>query len=156
MGDSNTVTAACLGRAGAEAPITAGQFAYLRIDPGTGGLITASAGPAAGAVSAYDSGGDVASLTVAVVAATLHSVFGSIDPAVVGNRFIHLFNAIALPVNGTVPNFAPIQVGAGEEFSIVFPQGRPFATGIVITLSTTRETLTIAAADMWISGEFAT
>lgn len=66
-------------------------------------------------------------------------------------RYIHLFNAAAVPTNGTAPSILPIAVAAGADFSLDIPKdGVWFTTGIAWASSQTRDTLTITgAADVW-------
>ena len=106
-----------------------------------------------GAVSLYDSAGVVTGLVVKASAGVLYSIFGYNNAAT--TRYIQLFDLAAVPVNGVVPNFAPVSVPGGENFSIAFTKGWIATTGIVIVSSTSLLTKTITvAADVWLSGEY--
>ena len=70
--------------------------------------------------------------------------------------YLQLFNAAALPANGTVPSFTPIPVPTGSMAFIDFgTDGIILSTGIVAALSTTAATLTVAGAVGFFSGRFA-
>jgi hypothetical protein len=147
--DANN-TSAVQGEVMAPLPTLAdGDVSPLALD--TSGRLIVSPG-VMGAVSPYDSGGVVASLVVKASAGVLHSIFGYNNAA--GTRYIQLFNLAALPANGVAPDFAPIVVPAGGNFSVEFAKGWVASAGIVLVSSTTILTKTISAAEVWFSGEF--
>lgn len=67
------------------------------------------------------------------------------------SQYILLFNATSLPGDGNAPNFPPLNVPAGQTFSLDFGGkfGRYFSSGIVICNSSTANTKTIGSADCW-------
>ena len=138
------------GRYSAAPPVAAdGEFPYLLLD--ASGAIIVSPSAAIG-VTLFDSGADVTELVASAAAATLLSVFGFNNSA--NQRYVHIFDAAALPAPGTPPDWAPISVPTVTNFALVFAKGFAAANGVVIASSSTYATLTITgAADMWISGE---
>lgn len=93
-----------------------------------------------------------ASLVAKASAGTLWGIGGfNSGPA----QFLQLHDAATLPANGAVPVGPLIFVAAASNFSIDFgTYGMAFATGIVISNSTTGPTKTIGAADCWISARY--
>lgn len=144
-------TSAILGRYSLAAVAVPDQsFAFVLLDAGARIVVSPSSSGAP--IVAFNSGADVTNLVVKAAPGVLHSVFGANNAAAL--RYVHIFNLVALPANGTAPGFTPIIVPPATNFSVVFPRGRTFATGIVIASSSTYATLTITlAADMWLSGE---
>lgn len=71
----------------------------------------------------------------------LLEIFGTNTEA--GDVFIMIFDAVALPGNGTAPRITPIPVPAGESFSLTTPQA-VFGTGIFWAVSSTPDTLTLS------------
>ena len=67
-------------------------------------------------------------------------------------RYVHIFNAAALPGNGTVPTVMfTLTANSGGEVVFPIPTDR-FSTGLVVAASSTQGTLTISAtADFLIS-----
>ncbi len=65
-------------------------------------------------------------------------------------RYIQLFDAAALPGDGTVPTvlLGSIASGATATFDLSI-YGRQFANGIVVCNSTTATTKTLGSADSW-------
>lgn len=64
------------------------------------------------------------------------------------NQWIMVFDAARAPADTTVPLIPPINVLAGQNFSMGFGDGgRPFANGIYVCNSTTAGTKTIGAAN---------
>lgn len=69
-------------------------------------------------------------------------------------QFILLFDASALPADGTVARYV-LAVGAAANFSIYYgSMGRWFERGIVICNSSTEPTKTIGAADCFFDVQF--
>jgi len=61
--------------------------------------------------------------------------------------YLHVFDATALPPNGTRPTIAPLQLWWGWSASLPLPpRGRAFRNGIVWAVSSTAATLTLDAA----------
>lgn len=70
-----------------------------------------------------------------------------------GDIFLQLFDAAALPANGTAPNAAPVPVPAGKYYESDTPFN--FLTGLVVVASTTAAAKTlIASNDVWITAEY--
>jgi hypothetical protein len=82
----------------------------------------------------------------------LVDLHGLVAAAVIGARWLHLFDALAVPANGSVPSRAPLYLPvANTTFSRPLAFGDPFTTGIVWACSTTEATLTLTlTADLWI------
>lgn len=64
-------------------------------------------------------------------------------------RYLHIFNLAAVPANGTTP-IASRRISGNETVTIDYdePTGR-FTVGLVVALSTTQDTLTLAGAVGW-------
>lgn len=88
-----------------------------------------------------------ASKVVKASAGRLYSV--SVSNANAATRYLMVFNATSLPGNGTVPVFTPIKVSTGDQGQAAFfdINGKYFSTGIVVAMSSTQNTLTIAGSD---------
>jgi len=70
-------------------------------------------------------------------------------------QFIQLHDAATLPADTAVP-VVTLTVPASSNFSIDFgSRGRAFATGIVVSNSSTGPTKTIGSADCWFDAQFA-
>ena len=96
--------------------------------------------------------GNVASLVAKAVSisggiARLHRVIATNTNG--ATRYIQIFDATALPANGTVPLITfPLAAGASTQPPIDFGvYGRTFVNGIVIANSSTEATLTVGSAD---------
>jgi hypothetical protein len=75
----------------------------------------------------------------------------------VAARFVLLFDAVSLPANGTaaLATYGIGVAGSTGNLGLYFGSvGRAFEQGIVIALSTTAGTLTLAGADMWCDAQF--
>lgn len=128
------------------------QLERLLID-NDGVLLTRETGGGSASPSRFNSAGDVASLVVKASGGNLFDY--EAYNAAAATRYVQVFNATALPANGTVPDLMPLEIPAAGTGSLAFVnEGCPFTTGIVIAISSTRATLTIAAANMWVSGRF--
>lgn len=84
-----------------------------------------------------------ASLVAAPNPGQLRSLFVYNNSA--GTRYIQLHNATALPANGATPLYPPIPLAPGDYYDSDTP--RDFTTGIVIAVSSTPATLTVAVAN---------
>lgn len=63
------------------------------------------------------------------------------------NGYLHVFDAAALPANGTAPTLAPVLLWAGWSVTLPLPpRGRVFKIGIVWAVSSTADTLTLDTA----------
>ena len=130
-----------------------GNYVHQRCDA-NGALLVNSSGASA-AVSRFSSGADVDSLVIKASAGQLLQIDALNANAAV--RFLHIFDLAAVPANGTAPDYNPLPVTGGGAGVVAFfwgDSGLPMGTGIVVAVSTTRVTLTLAGADMWISGRF--
>lgn len=120
---------------------------------GSDGILLVKAVGSSGNIipSRYSSDADATDGSMAIAASQLLQVTGYNSSA--ATRFFVLFNAVALPPNGTIPFWTAAQVPPGTNFSLVFERpGFPFGTGIHWASSTTRTTLTLTgAADMYVS-----
>ena len=92
-----------------------------------------------------------ASLVVKASAGKLFEIRGYNSSA--SAQFIQVHDAASLPADTAVPEEV-ITVPASSNFSITFPPGKSFGTGIVVCNSSTGPTKTIGSADCWISADF--
>ena len=92
------------------------------------------------------SAAQVASRTV-VGTVRVYDIVGYNNKA--SDQYILVFDAAALPPNGTVPRFV-ITAPAGFPFSLSWANGRVFSNGCVVCTSSTPATLTIGSADCFI------
>lgn len=69
-------------------------------------------------------------------------------------QFIQVFNSATVPANGTVPVVTPMTCPASLNcsYDLGSVNGQAFSTGIVWTNSSTEQTKTIGAADVWCTG----
>lgn len=87
-----------------------------------------------------DSPGFVAHRVVKTTPCTLLHLSGYSE----SNGFLHVFDAAALPPNGTKPSHAPVLIWSWWQIALPLPsRGRPFKTGLVWAVSTTAESLTL-------------
>jgi len=77
---------------------------------------------------------------------TLYALRGHNGSA--NDRWIQVFNSTTVPSNTAVP-FESIKVLAGQNFSLDIPEGRAFATGIAVAVSTTGDELTKDASGLF-------
>jgi hypothetical protein len=68
-------------------------------------------------------------------------------------QFVMVHDATSLPSNGAVPVEA-YTVAAETNLSITWPNGRVMGTGIVISNSSTQQTLTVGGNDCWFSVDY--
>ena len=141
---------------GEESPVLVDDTGRLEVTTASGGVVVVSFDPP----SSYNSittGTLLDSDVVNAAPGTILDVNGFNASA--GVRFFQLFDAVAVPGNGTTPDTIPIQIPAGVHFSITFAdgQGQSFATGISWASSTTQLDLTLTGApDMIIEIGFRT
>lgn len=111
-------------------------------------VAAAGGAPSNSATTAYAS-----SLVAKASAGTLYGVAGYNSGP---QQFIQLHDAAAVPANGVAPVGPLITVPAASNYSIDFGSyGMRFATGIVVSNSTTGPTKTLGAADCWIAARYA-
>lgn len=123
-------------------------------------VVSAIAGPAPTTVIAvpptptrYDSGGDATSGVIAAAPNRLVEVHGF--NSALALRYFQLFDAAAVPANGTVPDSTPILVPPSSNFSISYQVTDPYSVGISWASSTTRATKTESGApDMWVDARY--
>lgn len=98
-----------------------------------------------GAESRYDSAAAEASAVLATGRTRVWNVIMHNGNA--ATRYLLLFDAAALPANGTVPDAPPLQIPADGTGSLDLGDGSLFLNGLVAASSTTAQTLTIGSAD---------
>ena len=98
-----------------------------------------------------NSSGLAASLVVSANPAVLYglTVYNGKSSA----QYIQIHDAASLPADTAVPTFPPIRVDTLDTVSISFPEGRNFATGIIVCNSSTAATKTIGSADCIIDAQ---
>lgn len=70
-------------------------------------------------------------------------------------RYLFLFDATSVPADGVVPSGGqPIELEAGTSAALVPPGGMGFNTGLCWCTSTTDNTKTLAASEMWITATY--
>ena len=90
----------------------------------------------------YDTGGSAEdSAIIATTTATLYMLRVLINTE--NDRYLMIFNNTSLPANGTAPDHRAFVPGLGEAMESLGPYGRKFSTGMVVALSSTRDTLTV-------------
>lgn len=109
--------------------------------------ISGFAPPTGGSLTNYTTPTVEASKVVKASAGTLFVISGFNQNA--ADRYVHVFDATAVPADGATPAIVIYAVG-DSTFGYGAPAmyGRYFSTGITIAFSSTLETLTIAGADM--------
>jgi hypothetical protein len=136
-------------RAVAPPPVGNGEYSKMRCDA-NGNLLVNASSPVPGSSTPFNSAGDVASLVISAAPADLLQLI-ALNVAG-GTRYALLFDAVALPPNGTIPDWVGLPLGRDQFVAFTFGDGLAFSTGIVVALSTTRTILTLAGPDMWTSG----
>lgn len=69
------------------------------------------------------------------------------------DRFIQYHDAASLPSNGSVPKVS-LKIYAEDNHALDYDNfGRKYKNGLVICLSTTQETLTLATAKLWVDAQ---
>jgi hypothetical protein len=87
-----------------------------------------------------DSPGFVSHRVVKATSSTLLHLSGYSE----SSGYLHVFDATALPTDGTKPTLAPVLIWSGWTIALPLPpRGRVFKNGIVWALSTTAEALTL-------------
>jgi hypothetical protein len=72
-----------------------------------------------------------------------------------GTRYVHLFNAAAVPADGVAPTVIPIPITNGASLSLSYTDGNYFSTGLCWCSSTTQATKTLGgASDFWVEVDF--
>ena len=66
----------------------------------------------------------------------------------VADAWLQVFDAVALPNAGTMPDRCPVLVPAGLSNGDEYTDGTPLTNGCVVALSTTRDTLTLIGGDV--------
>lgn len=70
-------------------------------------------------------------------------------------QYILVFDALALPANGTVPTMPALKVATDSNVAVYFGSvGRWFDRGIVLANSSTASTLTLGSADCWFDVQY--
>lgn len=97
-------------------------------------------------VQPYSSAGTVASAVIKTTQSRLHWISPYNNNA--ATRYLMVFDATAVPVNGTAPLFMfPIAANSAPQKELAFPpDGLLCRNGLVVAISTTAVTLTIGAA----------
>ncbi len=101
-------------------------------------------------MNTVESNGLVTSLIISKNQINLELLYGLNSSS--STVYIQLFDAKAVPINGTVPSTTPIIVPANSNFSLdLGHKGVMFSNGIVAVSSSTLATLTITSATAWLS-----
>ncbi len=93
-----------------------------------------------------------ASLVVKASAGTLYMINGFNSST--SSQFIHVYDATALPADGTVPKIVFIVSGSSNFSLDLGNYGRYFASGIVVGNSSTGPTKTIGSANCWFDVQY--
>lgn len=120
----------------------------LEIDHATGGVrVTLTSGQIAllGPGTNAHSSAYEKSKVVSAVACTLRSAKAINKSG--SDAWLMIFDAAALPANGTLPSRTPVLVPAGSTNGDVWQGGTSLATGCVLALSSTVDDLTLIAGD---------
>lgn len=91
-----------------------------------------------------------ASLVVKASPGRLYSLTGFNSGAA---QWIQIHDAASLPADTAVPKVI-VYVGANQNFSIDYKNGRTFENGIVVCNSSTGPTKTIGGADCWFDAQW--
>jgi hypothetical protein len=149
---------------GVAVPANTSGLLLMGQDPG--GIARRLAAHTDGVASAYlplgaqllrSNSGWVSSGVISAVPVTLRDlVFTYKGP---NNRWVMIFDAAAVPANGTMPSLMPLQMSSGAGNRVVggyTPQaGDRFTTGICFAISLTEDTLTLeAVTNLWVTAQF--
>lgn len=115
----------------------------LVVVPFSGGAILS------GTPTLVDSAAVVTTQVISAAAAILKQAWGSQDSG--GLLWLQMFNLAAGPPGAAVPMIAPIPIDSPGAWSISFPEGLSFSTGILIGYSTTQSTYTAPVTGGWVS-----
>ena len=150
-----TIPVGLIGNPDGSNPGGAGAVSTLQIPllDNQGRLVTvpyAGGSILSGAPTFVDSAAVALFHVVSAAPAKLYQAWGAHDSG--GLLWLQVFNLAAGPPGGAVvPAMAPIPVDSPGLWSLSFPEGISFATGIVIAYSTTQSTYTAPAIGGWIS-----
>jgi len=97
----------------------------------------------------WDSQGLIASAVVSTAPAHVLEIRGVNTSA--STRYVQMFNATSVPADAAVPYTTPIPVAPGGTFSLTFPAGLLFSTGVCVATSSTAATKAVGAAELWCS-----
>lgn len=86
---------------------------------------------------------------ISATAKILKQAWGSQNSG--GLLWVQMFNLAAGPPGAATPVIAPIPVDSPGAWSLSFPEGLSFTTGIVIGYSTTHTTYTLPTIGGWVS-----
>lgn len=129
------------------APVVADQFASPRIDASAITLVNPGGVPfpvTDVTPSVYTSGGDARDGQIQAGAEALREI--KCRNTTAATRYLMLFDAIALPANGTAPYWTSTTILAGNDSKEVWNPKLAFTTGIYWAISTTATTLTVGGA----------
>lgn len=111
-------------------------------------LVTGGVPGSNGDVSVTNASSPTNHQVIKTSAGILHSVQAHNSSG--STRYLLVFDAIAMPANGTTPVLAPVQIPADSTGSIDYGQrGRNFSNGIVAVFSSTSTILTNAGGGMF-------
>lgn len=142
-----------LGQISSAPPVLTGNgFAHIQINANGALLVSTSPAPSS-PTSAYDSAALATGDVIKAAAGNLIRIFGFNNSG--STRYFQLFDAAAVPADGTVPDWLPIQVPTLQPFAMDLGAGLGFSLGISWASSSTLATKTITgAADMWVSAQY--
>lgn len=124
-----------------------GDYEPLQTDA-TGRLRTLATRDPDDTLSMATSGALAASLVVKASAGTLHALVGYSTTA----QWLQVHDATSLPSNGAAPELS-VPIAANEAFNVPLP-GHVCATGITVAVSGTGPTLTVGAADTFVTAYY--
>ena len=124
---------------GEQSPIRIGNDAILLVTVAGGTVVVTEPNPLT-----YTSAGDARDGLILAGAGELREIKCCNTNA--ATRYLQLFDAIALPANGTTPAWTASTIVTLTEVKEVWNPKVRFGTGIYWAISTTRATLTVAGA----------
>jgi hypothetical protein len=84
----------------------------------------------------------------------LHEIMATSKAA--ATAYLHMFDSATVPSNGAIPVVMPMPITTDGVIVWSPPSQHCFLTGLVWALSTTRATLTLASADVWVDVTYET